>query len=129
MSLARVVLILLICAACRGDESVFAYGAADKTWQLIELDGQAFSARATLTFPEPGKISGTTPCNTFSGAQKAPYPWFETGKLALTRAKCSEAADENRFISALPMMTQSEVLGDKMILRNETGREMVFEAL
>ena len=36
---------------CQSDETVRAYGAGDKTWTLVELDGTPFDARATLTFP------------------------------------------------------------------------------
>ncbi len=121
-------LTVLSIAACRGDETVAAYGGADQNWHLLEIDGAPFNARATVTFPEPGKIAGQAPCNTYSGAMTAPYPWFETGPLAATRMACDDLAAENRFFEALGEMTQSEVSGGAMILRNENDREMVFEA-
>lgn len=124
----RTLLLLLLCTACRGDETLAAYGAGDKTWKLIELDGAPFTARATLTFPEPGRITGQAPCNRFNSTQNAPYPWFEMGEAMTTRMACPEMAEETRFLSALSAMTQSEVLGNSLILRNETGGEMVFEA-
>ncbi|MBE1285914.1 MAG: META domain-containing protein [Rhodobacteraceae bacterium] len=115
-------------AACSPDETVSAYGGADKIWVLSELDGNAFSARATLTFPEPGRIAGQSPCNTYSGQMEAPYPWFETGPLAVTRRACPDMAQEQVFLAALDAMTQSEVSGDVLVLSTEDGREMVFKS-
>jgi len=62
---------------CQGDETLRAYGAADKTWQLTELNGTPVTTKTTLTFPEAGKITGTAPCNTFTATLTVPYPWFE----------------------------------------------------
>lgn len=128
----RLLSILIPCLALTGcfqDETVSAYGAAGMTWTLKELDGVAFVQTATLTFPEPGKITGTAPCNSFSGRMTAPYPWFETGPLATTRMACPEMSAETQFFAALSDMTLSEVSGDTMILSNDAGREMVFKGV
>jgi len=114
--------------ACQGDETVAAYGGSAREWTLIEIDGVAFDARATLSFPEPGKIEGQAPCNRYSGEMTAPYPWFEAEAIAVTRRACGELAQETRFFTTLTEMAFSEVAGSTMILSNETGREMVFEA-
>ncbi|MBY6140630.1 META domain-containing protein [Leisingera daeponensis] len=118
---------LLLPTACTGDESLSAYGAAGKEWKLQSIDGAAFAAAATLTFPEPGKIAGRGPCNNFLGRQTAPYPWFETGPLAVTRMACPELEAEDAFLKALQEMTLAEVSGDVLILSNEAGREMLFK--
>ncbi|WP_027235574.1 META domain-containing protein [Leisingera caerulea] len=117
---------LLLASACTGDESLSAYGAAGKVWRLQSVDGAAFPASASLRFPEPGKIAGRGPCNSFSGIQTAPYPWFETGPLAVTRMACPGLAAEDAFLQALQEMTLAEVSGDVLILSNEAGREMLF---
>lgn len=117
---------LLLANACAGDESLSAYGAAGEMWQLRSIDGAAFSASAHLTFPEPGRIAGRGPCNSFQGSQTAPYPWFETGSLAVTRAACPEREVEAAFLQALQEMTLAEVSGEVLILSNEAGREMLF---
>lgn len=119
---------LLAASACVGDETLRAYGAADRTWVLDSIDGQPFPARATVTFPEAGRIAGAAPCNRYSGAMTAPYPWFETGPLAATRMACPDLDAETAFFAALGAMTQSEVLGDTLILSTEDGREMLFKA-
>ena len=115
-------------AACRGDETVAAYGGSGQIWVLQELDGAVFPARATLTFPGAGQIAGAAPCNSYSGAMTVPYPWFETGPLAVTRRACPDLAAETVFLDALQAMAFSEVSGRLLILSNGTGREMVFSS-
>lgn len=113
---------------CNGDETLSAYGAADVTWVLHELDGAPVAARATLVFPEAGRIAGNAPCNRFSARQEAPYPWFEAADIAATRRACPDLATEGRFLAALAEVTLAEVAGDTLILSNDAGREMVFRA-
>ena len=120
--------LLLSLAACQADETLSGYGAADTTWRLTSLDGQPFTARATLQFPAEGSVTGKAPCNSFSGTQTAPYPWFKLGPIRATRAACPELAAEKRFFTALSDMTLAEVSGAVLILSNDTGREMVFRA-
>ena len=112
---------------CGKDETVAGYGGADQVWTLSEIDGTAFAASATLTFPETGQIAGKAPCNSYTGKMDAPYPWFETGPLAATRMACPDLEAETTFFAALDEMSQSEVSGETMILSNEAGREMVFK--
>lgn len=115
-------------AACRGDETIAAYGAADIIWYLAEMDGLPFNAAASLQFPESGVISGSAPCNSYSAVQDAPYPWFDAQKLSVTRMTCDDLAAEGRFFQALQTMTLSEVSGGTLILSNDAGRELVFRA-
>jgi heat shock protein HslJ len=126
----RLVLILPLMALfqCDKDESVAAYGAADQSWALQEINGQPFEASAILRFPEEGRIAGNAPCNTYNGTLSAPYPWFEIQNLTATRAACAGLEAEGVYFAALLIMTQSEVSGDVLILRNEDGQEMVFKA-
>ncbi len=119
---------LLSLFQCNKDETVAAYGAADQTWALQEIDGQPFGASALLRFPEEGRIEGNAPCNTYSATLNAPYPWFEIADLVATRAACAGLEAEGFYFAALMAMTQSEVSGDVLILRNEDGHEMVFKA-
>lgn len=119
-------LCLLALAACKTDETLHAYGAAGGVWQLSELDGAAFTARATLEFPQPGRVAGQAACNRFSAAQTAPYPWFAIGPIAATKMACPDLGDENAYLAALGAMRVAEVLGDTLRLSNEAGREMVF---
>jgi heat shock protein HslJ len=122
------VLPFFLISACSGDETVAAYGGGGKTWKLQNLDGAPFSARATLTFPAPGQIAGNASCNSYHGAMTVPYPWFDTGTLAVTRRACPDMASEAAFLEALQDMSFSEVSGEVLILSNEAGREMIFSS-
>lgn len=121
------VAVMLLLAACTGDETIARYGGADKVWHLTGLNGAAYSAQATLIFAEPGRIAGDAPCNAYSAAMTAPYPWFETGPIAATRKACPDLANEAAYFGALGMATESEVLGDTLVLRGPDV-EMVFKA-
>lgn len=118
----------MILSACQRDETVSAYGAADKVWRLISIDDVPFAAPATLTFPEPGMISGQAPCNTYSTTMTVPYPWFEAGLIVATRSTCPDQQAENLFLETLSEMTLSEVLGNTMILSTPDGSLMLFKA-
>ncbi|MEW9918435.1 META domain-containing protein [Marimonas sp. MJW-29] len=118
----------LMLAACFGDETLYSYGAAGKTWRLVELRDAPFTSGATLTFPEPGRISGQAPCNLFNATQEAPYPWFATGPIAATRMACPDLEDERAFLDALAAASLSEVLGDTLILSNDDGVLLTFKS-
>ncbi len=116
-------------SACQRDETVTAYGAAGKTWRLVELDGVPVSYAATLRFPAPGQIAGKAPCNTFGGTMTVPYPWFDATDIVATRTACPELPQETAYLAALSGMTLSEVLGQTLILSTAEGRKMVFKAV
>lgn len=115
-------------AACERDETVRAYGGADKVWRLTELNDTAFTASATLMFTDDGKITGTAPCNGYSTTMTVPYPWFETGPILSTRRACPDLAAETAFFDGLRTAAQVEVLGGTMIISNTDGLSMVFTA-
>ncbi len=114
--------------ACQGDQTLSAYGAAGRRWNLVELDGVAAAGLVTLSFPEPGRVAGRTDCLDFTATQTAPYPWFEIAGLRSTPRDCVAGAGELAVLKALEGMTLVEVLGGVLILRNDAGREMVFHA-
>jgi len=121
-------LALLLAGACTGDETLTAYGASGKLWRLSSIDGAAFTAPVSLSFPKPGTIAGQAPCNRFQGRQTAPYPWFTVASLAATRSACPELRAESAFLQALQEMTLAEISGSVLILSNGQGREMLFRA-
>ncbi len=118
----------LALAACIGDETVSGYAPPGVVWTLVELNGAPFPAQATLQLDGPGRLSGQAPCNSYAAAQTVPYPWFAVEELVATERACPELAAETRFFEALEAMTLAEVLGEVLILSNDTGGEMVFEA-
>lgn len=129
MSRTLTILSLLIAlGACRGDETLSAYGAADKIWRLVEINSNPLSAAVTLTFPEPGTLAGAAPCNRYSGQQRVPYPWFEAAKVVTTRKNCPEISAEISYLAALQAATLSEVSGNTLILSSTAGMTLVFKA-
>ena len=119
---------IALITGCQGDETLRAYGAADRIWTLKELNGAPFTASATLTFPQVGEIAGVAPCNGYSATMTAPYPWFEAGPIAATRRSCPDLAAETAFLKALTEATLAEVADDTLILSNPDGLTMVFGA-
>lgn len=111
------------------DETVSGYAGTEVTWVLQSIDEAAFAARATLTFPEEGRIAGSAPCNNYFAEQTVPYPWFKAGPIGSTKRACPDLEAETRFFKALGKMTLSEVAGSTLILSNETGGQMVFTKL
>lgn len=116
----------LFLGAC-GDETVTAYADMD-SFVLTSINGTPFEASATLNVGDAGRISGTAPCNSYNAAQTAPYPWFALGPIAATRRACPDLAAESAYFETLSQMTNVEVVGSVLILRNDTGAEMVFDA-
>ncbi len=114
--------------ACRADETVGGYGGAERVWLLQDINGEPFTARASMTFPEPGKIAGQAPCNRYFGPMTAPYPWFDASALATTRMACPDLEAEAKFLHYLAKMTLSEVSGSVLLLSNDAGDTMVFKA-
>ena len=117
----------ILLTACLKDETVSGYAADSVVFRLIEVDGQPFAERATISFPEAGKVSGEGPCNRYSASQSVPYPWIEITGLMATKRACPELAQEAAFLDALESMTLVEAAGDMLILSNDAGAQMVFQ--
>ncbi len=129
MRAAALIPLLLLAGCAARDETVTAYGALGRTYDLIEMDGGPPPAAATLEFPEPGRLAGDGPCNRFSGPVTVPYPWFGTGPLAVTRRGCPELAAEQAILAALAAMDLAEVAGPLLLLTaSGSGRSLVFQA-
>jgi heat shock protein HslJ len=121
-------LCLAALGGCRSDETVSGFVDARQVFDLVGIGGGAPAGQATVSFPEPGRISGAGPCNTFAADQTAPYPWFETGPIAATRRACPDLAFERTYFAALEAATIIEVFGDTVILSNDAGLNLVFQA-
>ena len=121
-------LVLTLAAGCMADESVTAYGGSSKLWRLDTLDGQSIKETITLELLDQGRVVGQAPCNRYSTTQNAPYPWFQLSPIVTTRRACPDLALEAVYLQALETMTESEVLGDTLVLRSPNGQELVYRA-
>lgn len=110
------------------DESISGFADRETVYRLAELNGNRFTPRATIRFPEPGRASGEGPCNTWFAAQTVPYPWIALGPIAATKRACPQLSDEARYFAALEQATLAEVSGDVLILSSDDGLEMIFRA-
>ncbi|MEP1329720.1 META domain-containing protein [Pseudophaeobacter sp.] len=118
--------VIPLLSGCVADESLSAYGGAGQSWVLKELDQATYGEMATLNLTTPGEISGQAPCNSYRAQQTAPYPWFEIKALATTRKACPALEQERTYLNALQSMSEAEIAGDVLILRNDSGQEMIF---
>ena len=116
-------------ANCATDETISGYVEPSVVFMLAEIDGKPFTATATISFPEEGRISGRGPCNSFSANQSSPYPWFKTGPILATRQACADLALEIEFFEKLAQMTQIEVAGNVLILRGDAGGKLIFQSI
>ena len=119
--------LLLALVAC-SDETISGYADPEAVYTLTEIDGETYTANATITFPEEGTVRGEAPCNSWFASQSAPYPWIELGPIGATRRACPDLDAELAYFNALGSMTLAEVQGPVLILSNDAGREMVFRA-
>ena len=119
---------ILLQSACSPDETISGYADPSATYRLTTLNGVAFTDRATIQFPEAGKIIGSGPCNSYQTTQTMPYPWFEIGPIASTRMACPASSAETTFFQTLAAMSFAEAAGQVLLLTNSDGMEMVFQA-
>lgn len=115
-----------IWAATGTDETLHAYGAADRIWRLSEMNGAPFDGDVTISFPRAGVVMGQGPCNRYNGALTLPYPWFGIGPLAATRMACPDLPLETAYFATLESVTISEVREHSLILSTEDEVVLVF---
>lgn len=118
----------LLMTACNPDETISGYADPSSDYHLTEMNGVAFTGRATISFPELGRVAGQAPCNRYFGEQTEFYPWFGLIGIGSTRMACPDMALEGEFFATLEAMTLAEVAGGTLILSNTEGAEMVFVA-
>lgn len=118
--------IILSLTIFQKDETLRSYGGAGHEWHLRTLNGQAFDATATLTFPSRNRIAGTAPCNRYHSHNTAPYPWIDIGLIAATRRACPDLQAEQAFFQALGAVNVAVIKGSTLTLSDEERPLMVF---
>ena len=122
-------LFLIFLGACQSDETLTGYGALNKDWHLVEARGLSQAPKARIHFPQPGKITGQAPCNSYFTTQNAPYPWFETGLLGVSKIACPALKAEQQYFALLGQARQAEVLGNILILSDDAGPLLTFKSV
>lgn len=123
----RYLIILLVLAGCRQDETLTAYAPQDTPFSLIQVNEKMTHLSATLTFGADGAFSGQAPCNRYFGQITVPYPWFGIGGIGATRKACPKLADEAEYFNHLGTMSLAEISGSILILSNDAGENLVFK--
>lgn len=121
-------LALMCLLACGPDETISGYADPQAVFVLQAINDGPFAARATIRFPEAGRISGDGPCNGYSATQSAPYPWFDAGPIVATRRACPDLQAETTFFETLTAMRIAEVSGPVLLLSNDAGETMLFQS-
>jgi heat shock protein HslJ len=81
------------------------FSLSNTEWLLEDLSGNGTldHVRATLTFPETGKVAGNGSCNRFFGPAEIHGDAIKLGTLGSTRMACPEAVmnQESKYLEAL----------------------------
>ena len=110
------------------DETLRSYGGAAREWHLVTLNGTAFDATATLSFPSRNRVAGQAPCNRYNSRNAAPYPWIAKEEIAATRRACPDLQAETAYFAALKSANVAVIDGDTLTLSDEEQPLLVFKA-
>lgn len=100
-------------------------------WQLVTLEQQQAltTAAVTVEFSDDA-LTGSAGCNTYSAAYQLREQTITIGGAAATRMACADEqqmAQETTYFEALATVTQFQLVGEQLELRNEQGEVvMVF---
>jgi heat shock protein HslJ len=80
-------------------------------WRLVDLAGTPAipDSKATLAFPEAGRVAGNGSCNRFTGSLAISGDTLKIGALASTRMACmanNVSAQEDSYLKALGAATR-----------------------
>ncbi len=96
-------------------------------WLLEDVGGAGVMdyARATLEFPEAGKVVGRGSCNRFFGSVEIGGGTIAFGPLGSTRMACTEAVmnQENRYLKALEAASTYSLEGPYLFLHTAATRK------
>jgi heat shock protein HslJ len=99
---------------------------APVSYRLVNIDGTAFAARATISFMGLGQFAGSAPCNSYSGELLEPLPAFTSSRLTSTEMACEDLPAETVFFAALATMNRADITGPRLRLSDPAGRSMEF---
>ncbi len=90
-------------------------------WTLADLAGNAVAAnsKASIAFPEVGRVAGNASCNRYTGSVTISGESIKFGPAATTRMACISDAmnqQEMQFLKALNAATHFEVKGGELLI-------------
>lgn len=127
VSIARLALALIACAAIGGAVAAEHKGLAGTSWQLLQLgsNGALSENLPTLTFSTDGKVSGSGGCNTFTGSVTESGMHITFGAIAASRKACSEQvnAQEAAYFKALEQAQTFENRATSLLINTKAFDE------
>jgi heat shock protein HslJ len=89
-------------------------------WVLEDIGGKPVidGSKATLTFPEAGRVAGNGSCNRFMGSAEMKGDVIKIGPLAGTKMMCDPPASdqETAYLKALEGAQKFAVKGGKLLI-------------
>ena len=93
-------------------------------WELRDLAGLPVlpDGRPTLSFADPGRISGNASCNRFGGAADLGDGTIKVGPLQTTRMACPAEVDaqEKAFLTAIQNANRLELVNGELVVYTES---------
>ena len=114
--------VLSMLTACAGATSApgGAVALVGTEWQLQSINGQPVMdrSRASLQFPESGRVAGNGSCNTFVGAVAIDNESIIFRQMASTKMACMGGASEqeSRFMEALRQAQRYQVVDGHLLI-------------
>jgi heat shock protein HslJ len=101
------------------------------SWQVEDIDGGGVidGSKATVQFPEPGRVAGNSRCNRYMGGYERDGESLSFGNLAGTMMACPEPlmAEEQRFYQAMSQVSAWRIDPQTELLHlvNEAGDTVI----
>ena len=131
LTVAGAALLVSSCCNC-GKTGSRAKSLTGGQWQLIQMDGEVFSAENdayTLSFSTDGKVTGKGDCNRLSGTFESD-PQKRTillGAMVSTRMMCLNQAGEDKFLDLLRTANSYSVDRRTLTLFSDGKQKLIFE--
>lgn len=120
---------LLVLAGPAMAQDDMTHGPVDGRWALQRIDDAPFTTHAELDLSQAGRVSGSGPCNGFSGRMEGDWLAMSIGPLRSTRRACPELDQEHLYFTALQAVQHGAMRDGDLVLTDTAGREMVFTPL
>lgn len=102
------------------------------SWVLFQLNGNTLKSERDVTINFSGsdnKVSGTAPCNNYSGTFNSSSGNLSFGPLASTKRMCPEMENETLFLNALQNTSSYKISGSELNLFDSGGKLlMIFKS-
>jgi len=101
------------------------------TWEVIQIGAKSLENLDADQLPTmafdlvKGQISGSTGCNTYSGAYSSDEFGAEIGSLAVTKKACPDMSTEDLFLKALENVARVDMGDDVLRMFDASGVEVL----